>query len=86
MGDGMELSSIDRYEVMAEAFRQMTGHMAPGKDAPAESCEESIENRMAAWDEWMAKHGDCVRAMLRAFQRRVDPNHYTTNPEGASRE
>ncbi len=29
----MHLSSLERYEIQAEAFRRMTGHLAPGKDA-----------------------------------------------------
>jgi hypothetical protein len=31
----MHLSSLERYEIQAEAFRRMTGHLAPGKDAVA---------------------------------------------------
>ena len=33
----MHLSRLERYEIQAEAFRRMTGHLAPGKDAAAVS-------------------------------------------------
>jgi len=43
----MEFSSIEAFEVRAEAFRIMTGHMAPGKDAAAAS-HEGCANRGAS--------------------------------------
>lgn len=65
----MKLTSIERYEIRAEAFRIMTGHMAPGKSASAASNPASPEERNAAYLEWAAAHTNCVRAMLLAFER-----------------
>ncbi len=65
----MALDSIDRFEIQAEAFRIMTGHMAPGKDAGAASYSVPYEQREEAHKKWMEAHGECVRAMLLAFDR-----------------
>jgi hypothetical protein len=64
----MKLDNITRFEVQAEAFRVMTGHMAPGKDIPAAGYGEPYEERAAIFDRWMEIHGECVRAMIRAFE------------------
>ncbi len=63
----MKLGSTARYEIQAEAFRRMTGHMAPGKDAAALSYPAPYEERKAAWDRWLLAHGACVSAMLEAM-------------------
>ncbi len=64
----MKLNNIEEYELKAEAFRIMTGHMAPGKDAAAVSCPAPYEEREAAWREWNAKHGEVARAMILALR------------------
>ena len=61
--------TIDEYEIQAEAFRIMTGHMAPGKDPSPASYPAPFEERSAIWDEWIQKHGDVVKAMLVAMKR-----------------
>ena len=76
----MKLDSITRFEVQAEAFRVMTGHMAPGKDVPAAGCGEPYEERAAIFDRWIEIHGECVRAMLQAFE-----NVIAGDLEGADR-
>ena len=65
----MELDSYLKFEIGAEAFRIMTGHMAPGKDAAAESYPAPYEERTVRYTEWAYANGECVRAMLLAFQR-----------------
>lgn len=65
----MKFSSIEAYEVKAEAFRRMTGMMAPGKDvAAASGCPHSYEDRLDAWDAWLKQHGEAVTATMRAVQ------------------
>ncbi len=61
----MRLSSLERYEIRAEAFRRMTGHLAPGKDAAAVSYDETA-NRTEIYARWAEIHGECVYAVLAA--------------------
>ena len=70
----MKLDTTTRFELKAEAFRIMTGHMAPGKDASPHSYPAPYEDRTAAFDQWNAIHGDCVGAMIRAFERVMPGN------------
>ena len=58
-----------RYEVKAEAFRIMTGHMAPGKDPASASYPAPFEERAAAWEAWMEQYGQVIDAMFTAFKR-----------------
>lgn len=71
----MKLNSTEEYELKAAAFRVMTGHMAPGKDASAESYPATYEEREAAWREWSAKHAEVLRAMILAL-RVIDGDRY----------
>lgn len=71
----MKLNTTEEYELKAEAFRVMTGHMAPGKDAAAASYPAPYEERETAWQEWCAKHGEAVRAMILAL-RVIDGDRY----------
>ncbi len=68
----MKLTKIESYEIQAFAFRVMTGHMAPGKDASPLSYSAPYEERSAAWDEWRAEHGKCILAMLYGFEAVID--------------
>lgn len=61
----MHLSNLERYEIQAEAFRRMTGHLAPGKDAAAGSYDEAA-NRIEIYARWAEIHGECVYAVLDA--------------------
>lgn len=65
----MKLDTTTRFELKAEAYRIMTGHMAPGKDASPQSYQAPYDERIEAFDRWSAIHGECVRAMLLAFER-----------------
>lgn len=65
----MTLNPVERYEIKAMAFRIMTGHMAPGKDASPHSYPAPIEERSAAWEKWIVEHGKTAAAMLTAFER-----------------
>lgn len=71
----MKLNSTEEYELKAEAFRVMTGHMAPGKDAAAASYPAPYEEREAAWREWSVKHAEVLRAMILAL-RVIDGDRY----------
>lgn len=64
----MNLTSYERYEIQAVAFRIMTGHMAPGKDASFESYPAPWDERHDAWKEWIATNGECIQSMLRGIQ------------------
>lgn len=61
----MRLSVLDRYEIQAEAFRRMTGHLAPGKDAAAGTYDEAA-NRTEIYAKWAEHNGECVYALLDA--------------------
>lgn len=56
------------FEVKAEAFRRMTGYMAPGKDAGSRPDMASYEERSAAWESWNQANKDCVIAIIAAMQ------------------
>jgi hypothetical protein len=64
----MRLSANERYEIEASAFRIMTGHMAPGKSASPMSYPAPHEERRAAWEEWIEKHGEVIRALMRGIE------------------
>src|SRR5688500_12020643 len=49
---GMGDDSITQFERLAERFRQETGFLAPGKDAPAAWNSDNREERRTRWDEW----------------------------------
>ena len=68
----MRLTSCESYEILAGAFRLMTGHMAPGKDASAASHPAPYEERKAAWDAWHVQHGACARAVLQATEKLIE--------------
>lgn len=56
--------SIDKYEFLAERFRDDTGLMAPGKDAaPGRYTEEQDRERHERWGEWsQSEQGQAARA------------------------
>ena len=62
------MNSNARFEIEAEAFRIMTGQMAPGKDPPMLSYPASYEERSRRFDEWWTMHGECVKTMISAFE------------------
>ena len=66
------MNANDRYEIKAEAFRIMTGHMAPGKDPASASYPASFEERMEAWQKWLNDYHIIITAMFTAFDRIMD--------------
>lgn len=62
----MKLSEIEVYEIRAEAFRRMTGHMAPGKDVSPGAWSEPYEAREAAYKVWCQAHGAVVMHVIAA--------------------
>ena len=67
--ENVEYNSIEAFDVRAEAFRRMTGMMAPGKDESATAGGmRTYEERCAAFDAWYKQHGDCVRAVMKATE------------------
>ena len=72
----MKFSDVERFEVKAEAFRLMTGHMAPGKDASPHSYPAPLQERAAAWDSWEATHAPVLRAMMMAVERVIDGDRH----------
>ena len=61
------LAPLDKSEVTAEAFRVMTGQMAPYKSASPASQPAPLEERQGAYHEWCEKYGKCVRAVMHAY-------------------
>lgn len=57
------------YEIKAEAFRIMTGHMAPGKDPSPHSYPAPLEVRSRAFEEWITEHDQIIQAMILATDR-----------------
>lgn len=65
----MEYSTIEAFDVRADAFRRMTGMMAPGKSEPLEMAGmHTDEEKREAFNEWWKCHGDCVRAVMKATE------------------
>jgi len=71
----MKLNEIEEYEFKAEAFRIMTGHMAPGKDVGMMGGGAPYEERVAAWTQWEASHGATANAFVKAL-RVIDGDRY----------
>ena len=65
----MNMNANESYEVKAEAFRMMTGQMAPGKDPPRGSYPEPLEKRSVLWSRWKFEYGEIIHAMEVAFER-----------------
>ena len=68
----MKLSEIEKYEIKAEAFRIMTGHMAPGKDVSPHAHGASLEERQDAWNQWCVDHVQAVRCAILAMEYVID--------------
>lgn len=60
------LTSFERYEIKAEAFRILTGHLAPGKDAPSAGNPADYEVRQALWYFWTGSNANIIEALLQA--------------------
>ena len=57
------------FEIKAEAFRIMTGHMAPGKSASPESYPAPYEERIRIWGDWLVNNEEVINAMLLSMER-----------------
>lgn len=73
-GGDMKLDENLRFEIKAEAFRIMTGHMAPGKDASMHSYPAPYELRASLFAQWIGHHGKCLDAVIRAVERIIPDN------------
>lgn len=61
------------FEIQAEAFRIMTGYMAPGKSvSPMANDGTSHQERWDAWRKWSIEYADVLTAMLRAMDSAMD--------------
>ena len=65
----MILSDLEIYEIKAEAFRILTGNMAPGKDVAPAANGKSFDERFALWGNWMRENKDVTNAMIKAMER-----------------
>jgi hypothetical protein len=54
------------FEIKAEAFRIMTGMMAPGKDVGMAGSEHTYEERCRIWGDWIGNNYEVINAMLKA--------------------
>ena len=69
----MEFSSIEAFEVRAKAFRIMTGHIAPGKDAAAmreiDRCAAASEAELSTLRQHLAeavRERDALRSVVQS--------------------
>jgi hypothetical protein len=60
-----------KYEIKAEAFRIMTGQMAPGKDPSIASSQLSFEERSKMYEEWNKKYFEITNAMWNAMKEYI---------------
>lgn len=61
------MTTVEEYELKAEAFRRFTGHMAPGKDAALGGYgSQTYAERLRLWDEWNATNEKMISAFVRA--------------------
>lgn len=67
------LTELEKFEIVAEAFRLMTGMMAPGKDAGmfAYQGADYETERRNLFDAWSKANSELVQAMFAAFDRIV---------------
>ncbi len=61
------MNDLARYEVLAEAFWQMTGYMAPGKSISPEVAKDDLAERTEAFDKWYKENKNCINAMIKTF-------------------
>lgn len=52
----MKLSTSERYDVIAEVFRRMTGYMSPGKDESPVAASYTLEERNEVFNFWTQQH------------------------------
>jgi len=64
----MKIDTNTLFEIEAEAFNIMTGHMAPGKDVSASAQSIPYEARLAIWEMWVKQHSEIIFAMKKAFE------------------
>ena len=60
------------FEIKAEAFRRMTGYMAPGKDAGMAGESASYAERCHVWGDWLANNEEIITALLEAVETICD--------------
>ena len=67
----MKLTSSDRFEIKADAFRTMTNHWPPGKDWPSakggRSERDQDEDRLA-WADFCRDYNEVIDHILRAVE------------------
>ena len=63
------MTDSEWLEIRAEAFHQMRGLMAPGKDsAMAMNTTDDLATRTAAWHAWNGVHSNILGAMRNAIE------------------
>jgi hypothetical protein len=65
----VKINANERYEVMAAAFYQMHGMLAPGKDQAALAMGPSYEERQRVWSAWRTDNAEIIAALLKAVER-----------------
>ncbi len=63
------MNAIEHFEIRAEAFRFMTGQMAPGKDRGAIPPTISDDERDDLFQRWCDENALCITAMFHAFEQ-----------------
>lgn len=63
------MTDSEWYEIRAQAFYQMRGLLAPGKDtALAVNSIDDFPTRLAAWHAWNGVHSNILGAMRNAIE------------------
>ena len=65
----MKITDIEKYEIMAEAFHIITGHIAPGKDPSPESQSAPFDERWDLWTKWLIDNSKILTAIITAVSR-----------------
>lgn len=65
----MKIEGNDLFEVRAETFRIMTGHLAPGKDTAMAAGPDDSELRNELYMQWVEHNMHCFVSVIKAIER-----------------
>lgn len=65
----MKIEGNDLFEIRAETFRIMTGHLAPGKDTAAAAGTDDYELRNELYMQWVSHNMHCFVSVIKAIER-----------------
>jgi len=59
------MNANDKFEIFADMFHTMTGHMAPGKDQPVAAGLDA--ERAHRWGDWLLNNSEILEALNKAL-------------------